>query len=76
MRLLFLTTGDFKTTSPVVLASIGEAILEDPPLSANLVPEGFGSKVVVTSILAQDGIVRSSDLFIALRLRYLALPSA
>jgi len=66
LRLLFLTAGDFKTTSPVVLASIGEAILVDSLLSANLASEGFGSEVVVTSLLAQDGIARSSALFFVL----------
>ena len=76
LRLFFLTIGDFKTISPVVLASVGEAILVDPPLSVNLAPEGFGNEVVVTSLLAQDGIVRSSALFFALRRRYLAQPSA
>jgi len=59
--------GDFKTTSLVVLASIGEAIHRNLLLNADLAPGGFGSEVIVTSLLAQDGIARSSALVFALR---------
>jgi len=67
--LLFLTTCDLEITLSVV--SLGEAILVAPPSSASLVPEDFGSEVMVTSPLA-----RSGALLFALLRRYLALQSA
>jgi len=55
LKLIFLTTGEFKTISPVILASHDEAKLLAPPPSASLAPEGFGSEVVVASLLARSG---------------------
>ena len=55
LKLLFLTIGELKTTSHVVLASLGEAKLLAPPPSASLALASIGSKAVVASLLARSG---------------------
>jgi len=58
LRLLLL--GDLEITSSVVLTSLGEVRSVAPPRGANLALEDFGSKVIVTSLLARCGAVFSA----------------
>ena len=55
MKLLFLITGEIKTTPYVALASLNEANLLAPPTNASSVLESVGSEIVVASLLAHSG---------------------
>jgi len=55
LKLLFLTTGEVKTTSPIVLALLGEAKLFALLPSASLAPESVGSEAMIASVLAHNG---------------------
>ena len=52
LKLLFLTTGEVKTTPSVILALLDEAKLLAPPPSASSALESVERKVVVASLLA------------------------
>ena len=71
LKLLFLITGEVKTTLLVALASLDEAKLLAPPPSARLTLESARSEATVASLLAHSGA-----LIFALWRRQLALYSA
>ena len=55
MKLLFLITGEVKTTPSIALASLDEANLLAPLPSVSLALESAASEVVVASLLAHSG---------------------
>ena len=52
LKLLFLTTGEVKTTSLVLLAPLNEAKLLAPPPSVSLAIESAGSEATVASLFS------------------------
>ena len=55
MKLLFLITGEIKTTPSVALALLDDANLLAPPPSASLALENAGSEAMVALLLAHTG---------------------